>query len=48
MKLKKIIQSYKNSNMNNELLSYKLKKYYNLNENERLTILNNMKYDNNK
>jgi len=38
MKLNKIIQSYKNSNMNKELLSYKLKRYYNLNENERLII----------
>ena len=38
MKLNKIIQSYKNSNMNKELLSYKLKNYYNLSENERITI----------
>jgi len=28
MKLNKIIQSYKNSNMNKDLLSHKLKKYY--------------------
>tara|TARA_B100000424_G_scaffold131011_1_gene99371 strand:+ start:210 stop:338 length:129 start_codon:yes stop_codon:yes gene_type:complete len=42
MKLNKIIQSYKNSNMNKELLSYKLKKYYNLNENERLIIKNSL------
>ena len=40
MNINKIIQSYKNSNMNKELLSYKLKKYYNLNENERLIIKN--------
>ena len=39
MKLNKIIQSYKNSNMNKELLSYKLKNYYNLNEEERIHIL---------
>ena len=39
MKLNKIIQSYKNSNMNKELLSYKLKRYYNLNEEERIHIL---------
>jgi len=38
MKLNKIIQSYKNSNMNKELLSYKLKNYYNLSENERIII----------
>ena len=38
MKLNKIIESYKNSNMNKELLSYKLKRYYNLNENERIII----------
>jgi len=38
MKLNKIIQSYNNSNMNKELLSYKLKKYYNLSEQERLII----------
>ena len=38
MKLNKIIESYKNSNMNKELLSYKLKKYYNLSENERIII----------
>ncbi len=42
MKLNKIIQSYKNSNMNKELLSHKLKRYYNLNENERLIIKNNI------
>ena len=42
MKLNKIIQSYKNSNMNKELLSYKLKKYYYLNENERLIIKNSL------
>ena len=42
MKLNKIIQSYKNTNMNKELLSYKLKKYYNLNKNERLIVKNNM------
>ncbi len=42
MNINKIIQSYKNSNMNKELLSYKLKKYYNLNENERLIIKNNI------
>ena len=42
MKLNKIIQSYKNSNMNKELLSNKLKRYYNLNENERLIIKNNI------
>ena len=42
MKLNKIIQSYKNSNMNKELLSYKLKRYYNLNEHERLIIKNNI------
>jgi len=39
MKINKIIESYKNSNMNKELLSYKLKKYYNLNEEERIHIL---------
>jgi hypothetical protein len=39
MKINKIIKSYKNSNMNKELLSYKLKKYYNLNEEERIHIL---------
>jgi len=38
MKLNKIIQSYKNSNMNKELLSHKLKKYYNLTESERIII----------
>ena len=38
MKLNKIIESYKNSNMNKELLSYKLKRYYNLSESERLII----------
>ncbi len=42
MKLNKIIQSYKNSNMNKDLLSYKLKNYYNLNENERLIIKNSL------
>ena len=42
MKLNKIIQSYKNSNMNKELLSYKLKNYDNLNENERLIIKNSL------
>ena len=39
LKVNKIVQSYKNSNMNKELLSYKLKNYYNLNENERKHIL---------
>jgi len=39
MKLNKIIQSYKNSNMNRTLLSYKLKSYYNLSEDERIHIL---------
>jgi len=48
MKLNKIIQSYKNTNMNKELLSYKLKKYYNLNENERLIVKNNMKFTKNE
>ena len=42
MKLNKIIQSYKNSNMNKDLLSYKLKRYYNLSENERLIIKNSL------
>jgi hypothetical protein len=39
MKVNKIIQNYKNSNMNKELLSYKLKDYYNLNEDERIHVL---------
>ena len=39
LKVNKIVESYKNSNMNKELLSYKLKSYYNLNENERKHIL---------
>ena len=42
MKLNKIIQSYKNSNMNKELLSYKLKRYYNLTEFERIIVKNNV------
>ena len=42
MKLNKIIQSYKNTNMNKELLSYKLKKYYNLTESERIIVKNNV------
>jgi len=39
MTVNKIIQTYKNSNMNKELLSYKLKDYYNLNEDERIHVL---------
>ena len=39
LKVNKIVESYKNSNMNKELLSYKLKSYYNLNESERKHIL---------
>ena len=42
MKLDKIIQSYNNSNMNKELLSYKLKKYYNLSEQDRIILKNNL------
>jgi len=42
MKLNKIIQSYNNSNMNKELLSYKLKKYYNLSEQERIILKYNL------
>ncbi len=42
MKLNKIIQSYNNSNMNKELLSYKLKKYYNLSEQERIILKHNL------
>jgi hypothetical protein len=42
MKLNKIIQSYKNSNMNKDLLSHKLKRYYNLTEFERIIIKNNV------
>ncbi len=39
LNLNQIIKTYKNSNMNKELLSYKLKDYYNLNENDRIHIL---------
>jgi hypothetical protein len=42
MKLNKIIQSYNNSNMNKELLSYKLKKYYNLSEQDRIILKHNL------
>ena len=38
-KVNKIIENYKDSNMNKKLLSFKLKSYYNLNENERKHIL---------
>ena len=39
LSVNQIIKTYKNSNMNKELLSYKLKDYYNLNENDRIHIL---------
>ena len=39
MKLNKIIESYKNSNMNKIRLSHNLKNYYNLTEVERLTLI---------
>ena len=39
VKVNKIIENYKDSNMNKKLLSFKLKSYYNLNENERKHIL---------
>ena len=42
LKVNKIIESYKDSNMNKNLLSYKLKSYYNLNENERIYLNNNL------
>jgi len=41
-KLHKIISSYKNNNMNKIRLSYNLKNYYNLTEEERLTIVKNI------
>lgn len=40
--LNKILESYKGSNMNKVRLSYKLKGYYNLNENERIYLNNNL------
>jgi hypothetical protein len=40
--LNKILESYKGSNMNKVRLSYKLKSYYNLNENERIYLNNNL------
>lgn len=40
--LNKILQSYKNSKMNKMRLCYKLKNYYNLNENEFLYLVNNL------
>ncbi len=40
--LNKILESYKGSNMNKVRLSYKLKNYYNLNENERIYLNNNL------
>lgn len=40
--LNKILESYKDSNMNKVRLSYKLKSYYNLNENERIYLNNNL------
>ncbi len=38
-KLYKIVQSYKDSNMNPKLLTSKLKNYYNLNNNESNELL---------
>jgi len=40
--LNRILESYKGSNMNKVRLSYKLKSYYNLNENERIYLNNNL------
>ncbi len=40
--LNKILESYKSSNMNKVRLSYKLKSYYNLNENERIFLESNL------
>lgn len=40
--LNKVIESYKGSNMNKARLSYKLKSYYNLNENERIFLESNL------
>ena len=40
--LNKILESYKGSNMNKVRLSYKLKSYYNLSENERIYLNNNL------
>ena len=40
--LNKILQSYKGSNMNKVRLSFKLKNYYNLNENERIFLESNL------
>jgi len=40
--LNKILKSYKGSNMNKVRLSYKLKNYYNLNENERIFLESNL------
>ena len=38
-KLHKIVQSYKNSNLNKIRLTYNLKNYYNLSEIQRLILL---------
>jgi len=38
-KLRNIVKSYKDSNMNPKLLTSKLKKYYNLNTNESNELL---------
>lgn len=40
--LNKILESYKGSNMSKVRLSYKLKNYYNLNENERMFLESNL------
>ena len=40
--LNKILESYRGSNMNKVRLSYKLKNYYNLNENERIFLESNL------
>ena len=42
LKVNKIVESYKDNNMNKNILSYKLKNYYNLNENERIYLNNNL------
>ena len=38
-KLNKVIESYKNSNINKIRLSYNLKNYYNLSEIQRLILI---------
>ena len=42
LKVNKIVESYKDNNMNKNILSYKLKNYYNLNEDERIYLNNNL------